>query len=98
MGYASPTAGLAHELMHGYNDIYDHDNYIARRNDTSTRGKIISTEGYDFSFTNAEEKHVTTLANQANEKLYCSITSVEFLGDCRHHVSQFLTKIYQIDI
>jgi len=70
IGSNSPSSGLAHELIHGYNDLYD-INYQTRRDDTkSTRGKISKTpEGYDVSFSNAEEKYTTTLSNQVNEKL-----------------------------
>jgi len=70
IGSNSPAAGLAHELIHGYNDLYD-ENYQTRREDSeSTRGKIPKTpEGYDLSFSNAEEKYTTTLSNQVNEKL-----------------------------
>jgi RHS repeat-associated protein len=62
-GRNSPSAVLAHEIIHGYNDEFDHDNYIKRVADVSTY-----TGG--ISFKNAEEKYVTTgPANQVNKNL-----------------------------
>ena len=69
IGYNSPTAGLAHEIIHSYNNVYDNENYTSRRENTSTQYKILSSIHGDLSFTNKEEEYTTTLANQANEKL-----------------------------
>jgi hypothetical protein len=64
-GRNSPSALLGHELMHGYNDKFDHDNYVERKADKSTK----SAEN-PVSFPNKEEQYVTTnLANQVNGKL-----------------------------
>ena len=69
IGYNSPTAILGHELIHGYNDIYDHTDYLNRRADLTTQGKIKTVNGDDVSYKNGEEKYTTTLSNQVNEKL-----------------------------
>ena len=62
-GRNSPSALLGHEIIHGYNDEFDHDNYVKRKADVST-----NTGG--VSFKNAEEKYVTTgPANQVNKNL-----------------------------
>jgi len=67
-GYNSPSAILGHELIHGFNKLYD-KNWSKRQADTSTQGKIIDPYGRNFSFTNAEEQYTTTLSNQVNRKL-----------------------------
>ncbi len=69
IGHNSPTAGLAHEIIHSYNNTYDNKNYTSRRKDISTEFTILSSIHGDLSFTNKEEEYTTTLANQANEKL-----------------------------
>ncbi|WP_277016297.1 RHS repeat domain-containing protein [Flavobacterium lindanitolerans] len=67
-GKNSPASVLAHELIHGYNDLFD-KNVSNRLNDRSTMGQITDPYGRDFSFSNAEEKYTTSLANQVNEHL-----------------------------
>ena len=67
-GFNSPTSALSHELIHGFNKLYD-KNWSKRQNDISTQGKIIDPYGRNFSFTNAEEQYTTTLSNQVNKKL-----------------------------
>ncbi len=67
-GFNSPTSALGHELIHGFNKLYD-KNWSIRKADTSTQGKILDPYGRNFSFTNAEEKYTTTLSNQVNKKL-----------------------------
>ncbi|MDC8006047.1 DUF6443 domain-containing protein [Aureisphaera galaxeae] len=68
-GYNSPTSVLGHEIIHSYNNNFDNENYLDRKKDTSTAGKIISSTHGDLSFTNREEQYTTTLSNQVNEKL-----------------------------
>jgi RHS repeat-associated protein len=67
MGLNSPTVGIAHEILHGYNDIYDHANYLNRLSDNST----LSTGQFGpLNFPNKEEEYVTTnLTNQVARNL-----------------------------
>jgi RHS repeat-associated protein len=64
-GRNSASALLGHEIIHGYNDEFDHENYVERK---SERYENWRTEAPHFP--NKEEKEVTTnWANQINERL-----------------------------
>jgi RHS repeat-associated protein len=67
-GTNSPSSILAHELIHGYNSLYDKE-FKSRRSDSSTQGLLIDSYGRNFSFPNAEEKYTTKLSNQVNRTL-----------------------------
>ena len=69
IGYNSPMALLAHELIHCYHELFDENGYRARRLDHSSKGKKISQQGRDLSFPNQEEVLVIRLANQVAKRL-----------------------------
>ncbi|WP_452220575.1 hypothetical protein [Lacinutrix salivirga] len=68
-GYNSPVALLSHELIHCYNEIYDPEDYHARKQNVSSKGKKIDHDGYDLSFPNAEEVFVIKMTNQVAKRL-----------------------------
>lgn len=68
-GYNSPMSLLAHELIHCYNELYETEDYLARKKDSSTRGVKIDNDGRDLSFPNAEERFVIRMTNQVVERL-----------------------------
>lgn len=68
-GKNSPISLLSHELIHGYNDTQD-ANYNSRKADKTTADEgLITSSGVNLSFSNAEEKYTTGLANQVNDNL-----------------------------
>lgn len=68
-GYNSPVSLLAHELIHCYNELYDTEDYLNRKQDFTSRGKKIDQDGNDLSFPNAEEVFVIKMANQVAARL-----------------------------
>ncbi|MCH9661041.1 MAG: hypothetical protein K0U54_09030 [Bacteroidetes bacterium] len=68
-GYNSPVSLLSHELIHCYNELYETDDYQARKRDYSSRGKKIDQDGHDLSFPNAEEVFVIKMTNQVVKRL-----------------------------
>ncbi len=68
-GYNSPMAVLAHELIHCYNELYETEDYHARKKNTSSRGKKIDQAGRDLSFPNQEEVFVIRMTNQVARRL-----------------------------
>ena len=68
-GYNSPMSLLSHELIHCYNELYETDDYLARKRDHSSRGKKIDYDGHDLSFPNAEEVFVIKMTNQVASRL-----------------------------
>ena len=68
-GYNSPMAVLAHELIHCYNELYETEDYHARKKNTSSRGKKIDHAGHDLSFPNQEEVFVIRMTNQVARRL-----------------------------
>lgn len=68
-GYNSPMAVLAHELLHCYNELYETDDYIARRTNHTSRKKKIDGAGNDMSYPNLEEQFVIRMTNQIVKRL-----------------------------
>lgn len=68
-GYNSPVSLLSHELIHCYNEIYDTEDYHARKRDHRSRGRKIDYDGNDLSFPNAEEVFVIKMTNQVAHRL-----------------------------
>ncbi|QIJ88806.1 hypothetical protein C7H62_0997 [Mesoflavibacter sp. HG96] len=68
-GYNSPVSLLAHELIHCYNELYDTEDYLNRKQDFTSRGKKIDQDGNDLSFPNAEEVFVIKMTNQVAARL-----------------------------
>ena len=68
-GTNSPVALLSHELIHCYNELYENEDYLARKGDHSQRGKKIDYDGRDLSFPNAEEAFVIKMTNQVAKRL-----------------------------
>ncbi len=68
-GYNSPVTLLSHELIHCYNELYETENYLARKRDHSSRGEKIDKDGRDLSFPNAEEVFVIKMTNQVAKRL-----------------------------
>jgi len=68
-GYNSPLALLSHELIHCYNELYETEDYHARKHDHSSRGEKIDKDGHDLSFPNAEEVFVIKMTNQVAKRL-----------------------------
>jgi hypothetical protein len=68
-GTNSPVALLSHELIHCYNELYENEDYLARKGDHSHRGKKIDYDGHDLSFPNAEEAFVIKMTNQVAKRL-----------------------------
>lgn len=57
-------AVLAHELLHCYNELYETEDYLARKQDLSSRKKKIDYAGRDMSYPNLEERFVIKMTNQ----------------------------------
>jgi|TARA_R110002051_G_scaffold4229_2_gene22659 hypothetical protein len=68
-GYNSPMAVLAHELIHCYNELYETEDYIDRKQDYSSRGKKLDHAGHDLSYPNKEEEFVIRMTNQVAKRL-----------------------------
>lgn len=68
-GYNSPVALLSHELIHCYNELFETEDYHARKKDISPRRKKIDFNGNDLSFPNAEEVFVIKMTNQVAKRL-----------------------------
>ncbi|MGV6828361.1 MAG: hypothetical protein ACWA45_03075 [Flavobacteriales bacterium] len=68
-GYNSPLALLSHELIHCYNELYETQDYLARKTNHSSRGEKIDQDGHDLSFPNAEEAFVIKMTNQVAKRL-----------------------------
>lgn len=68
-GFNSPLALLSHELIHCYNELYQTEDYHARKQDHSSRGEKIDNDGHDLSFPNAEEVFVIKMTNQVAKRL-----------------------------
>ena len=68
-GYNSPVSLLSHELIHCYNEIYNTQDYLARKRDHSSRRRKIDYDGNDLSFPNAEEVLVVKMTNQVAHRL-----------------------------
>lgn len=68
-GYNSPVALLSHELIHCYNELYETEDYLSRKQDHSSRGKKVDNDGHDLSFPNAEEVFVIKMTNQVAKRL-----------------------------
>lgn len=68
-GYNSPLALLSHELIHCYNELYETEDYHARKQDHSSRGEKVDNDGHDLSFPNAEEVFVIKMTNQVAKRL-----------------------------
>lgn len=69
VGYNSPMALLAHELIHCYHELFDENGYRKRKTNFSMRGKKINQTGSDLSFPNKEEELVIRLTNQIIKRL-----------------------------
>ncbi len=94
IGYNSPLALLAHEIIHCYHDLFDDKGYRKRRINHSMKGKKISQQGIDLSFPNQEEELVVHLTNQVVKRLgedkrtnygrnYYKVTHVLSTKECR---------------
>jgi len=68
-GYNSPVSLLSHELIHCYNELYDTQDYLARKQDHTSRGQKVDADGHDLSFPNAEEVFVIKMTNQVAARL-----------------------------
>jgi hypothetical protein len=68
-GYNSPMALLAHELIHCYNELYETEEYVDRKQDHSSRGKKLDHAGNDLSYPNKEEEFVIRMTNQVANRL-----------------------------
>ena len=68
-GYNSPLALLSHELIHCYNELFETEDYHARKHDHSSRGEKIDHDGHDLSFPNEEEVFVIKMTNQVAKRL-----------------------------
>lgn len=68
-GYNSPMAVLAHELIHCYNELYETEDYHARKRNKSMRGSKIDQAGNDLSYPNEEEAFVIRMTNQVARRL-----------------------------
>ncbi len=68
-GYNSPVSLLSHELIHCYNELYENDDYLSRKQDHTSRGEKIDSDGHDLSFPNAEEVFVIKMTNQVASRL-----------------------------
>lgn len=68
-GYNSPMAVLAHELIHCYNELYETEDYHARKKNKSMRGQKIDQAGRDLSYPNEEEAFVIRMSNQVARRL-----------------------------
>ncbi len=69
IGYNSPMALLAHEIIHCYHELFDENGYRSRRLDRSVKSKKINSNGKDLSFPNKEEELVIRLTNQIIKRL-----------------------------
>jgi len=103
-GYNSPMAVLAHELIHCYNELYETEDYHARKRNTSSRGKKIDGAGHDLSYPNEEEAFVIRMTNQVARRLGEDVRSnygrsyyeVEDVRDTRKKGKQKNGRIAQI--
>lgn len=68
-GYNSPVSLLSHELIHCYNELYDTEDYLARKRNHASKGRKIDADGHDLSFPNAEEVFVVKMTNQVASRL-----------------------------
>ncbi|RAJ17959.1 hypothetical protein [Olleya aquimaris] len=68
-GYNSPVSLLSHELIHCYNELYDTQDYLQRKQDQTSKGQKIDADGRDLSFPNAEEVFVIKMTNQVAARL-----------------------------
>ncbi|MBL7558580.1 hypothetical protein JAO71_02095 [Olleya sp. YSTF-M6] len=68
-GYNSPVSLLSHELIHCYNELYDTEDYLARKRNHASKGRKIDADGHDLSFPNAEEVFVIKMTNQVASRL-----------------------------
>ncbi|WP_452230649.1 hypothetical protein [Lacinutrix sp. MEBiC02404] len=68
-GFNSPLALFSHELIHCYNELYETEDYHARKKDHSSRGEKVDYDGHDLSFPNAEEVFVVKMTNQIAKRL-----------------------------
>ncbi|MEM5539349.1 hypothetical protein [Olleya sp. AS48] len=68
-GYNSPVSLLSHELIHCYNELYDTEDYLARKRNHTSKGQKIDADGRDLSFPNAEEVFVIKMTNQVAARL-----------------------------
>lgn len=73
--FSQKTAGknssrtlLSHEILHGYNFVYD-ENYFKRRMNLNTQQQLMTRNGVNVSFPNKEEEYVTMLNNQVSRIL-----------------------------
>jgi hypothetical protein len=69
LGFNSPIALLAHEIIHCFHELYDEHNYKKRKLNKSTKGLKVTHTGRDLSFPNKEEELVVRLTNQVIRKL-----------------------------
>lgn len=68
-GYNSPLALLSHELIHCYNELYETEDYLERKQNHDSRGEKVDNDGRDLSFPNAEEVFVIKMTNQVAKRL-----------------------------
>ena len=68
-GYNSPMAVLAHELIHCYNELFETEDYKARKLNHTSRKKKIDSAGNDISYPNKEEEFVIRMTNQVAKRL-----------------------------
>ena len=75
VGFNSPTAQLGHELIHAYHSKYDNEPIKGKGNRTigwkkgSYMDRKFTHKDVKPYFKNEEERRITTLSNQINEKL-----------------------------
>ncbi|TWP22507.1 hypothetical protein ETU10_10555 [Apibacter muscae] len=70
MGYNSPVAIFGHEMIHVYNDLLDHENYLLRKEKQYMINKHDPSKlPFNDGFPNEEEVYTTDLSNQINENL-----------------------------
>jgi mRNA-degrading endonuclease YafQ of YafQ-DinJ toxin-antitoxin module len=69
IGYNSPMALLAHEIIHCYHELFDENGYRKRRKDHSMKGKKRDQKWIELSFPNKEEELVIRLTNQVIKRL-----------------------------
>lgn len=68
-GYNSPVSLLSHELIHCYNELYETEDYHARKKDFRSKGRKIDNDGKDLSYPNKEEQFVIRMTNQVAKRL-----------------------------
>ena len=86
-GYNSPSLTLAHECIHAYHRLFDSNGYRNRKKDTATGNRLLTADGKDLSYPNAEEVLVVNLINDVAQRLK---------EDKRHNYGRTYYKIVDV--